>query len=538
MNRIRHWRGLRPLAGTLAVLVLNLLVPGLARAHNGEVHRDMTDLSYQVMRRVAFELNGEYPIARGAGITAVPPGVDPTEWATFLADIRVSVKKLAWLSDSPAPDPKIWTDYHPGGIYNEIRGTDLATVASFYSGRTLGSWAESIDSEDDDTHIWYRPTSMGVYGVLKGIFDKAFKAGVAAVLLPLVCIWDFFFGGGADCLKDTGDLASDADVVAKVEGLIPGIGDVSGDPYTTIWHFVNVQSSPFISNEYDDHQGLLYLEAAYHGPTPSFAASVDPLDFALLLLTSLTGMSIKYDDSNGPKRYEILGGNDAHPDTLHRTKGQWQFLPLGLTAIEPVDNLAKFGWDQFKGGYDRHFLGWPLHAIEDASEPHHAIGVTGWGHRPYEDAAAGAWHNIRTVATLGDGSDKAEYARDPSAGEVVAQADQAKRILLRAFAYRGIVKGYRAAHPELGMDVPIRDLVTQVAKETLAYSNASMSSDWWPFKEIVSTAYAAEDKAGFPGGKALGKASYEKDWLKARDLVELGCGGAVAFLMSSVEVMP
>jgi hypothetical protein len=41
------------------------------------------------------------------------------------------------------------------------------------------------------------------------------------------------------------------------------------------------------------------------------------------------------------------------------------------------------------GGYSSaDGLGWPLHAIGDAAEPHHIAGTTSWGHRPFEDAVS------------------------------------------------------------------------------------------------------------------------------------------------------
>jgi len=60
---------------------------------------------------------------------------------------------------------------------------------------------------------------------------------------------------------------------------------------------------------------------------------------------------------------------------------------LGHVEFSTLDNLAEYGWANFATNpTTAQYLMYPLHALGDAAEPHHAAGTTSWGHRPYEDA--------------------------------------------------------------------------------------------------------------------------------------------------------
>ena len=230
-------------------LIASLTLGPCLHAHNGAVHRDMTDMSYQVMRLVVFAQHGKLVLPRSQTDLLANPGVDDTAWKRYLNDIQVSVDKLAALTDDPAPDGSllagtgIYAGYHPGGIFNTIDATDISMTvppSKPTAGRVLGYWAQSIDSEEDDTHLWVRPTSIGGLAFAKEAWEKAWKAGMTALLAPVLCLLELFTGG-SDCFSDAENMATETDFVSKVEGLIPGIGDIHGDDYTGIWHFINVQ---------------------------------------------------------------------------------------------------------------------------------------------------------------------------------------------------------------------------------------------------------------------------------------------------------
>ncbi len=529
--RRRRGRAAALLAAGLAV---QLAVPRVASAHNGDVHRDIVDLAYQVARWTANErmfppASSQYPI-----VTAAPAGVDATQWNQFLLDVSKAVGQLAGV------EPVAITSYKPGGVFNELAASGFGGTSPSV-GRALGDLAAAVDGNHDDSHLWIRPTSALGLGEVKKIWEKAWKTAVGSLLVPFVCGYELIFGGD-DCVGDAGDLASEADVVTKIEGLIPGIGDISGDPFTTVWHFINVQESPLIDNEFDDRQGLYYLQAGWFGPALAGVPQVDPVDLAIYVFSSATGLSIDYDGSDGPKHYEITAGNDFHRDTKHRSKSLWQALPLGLTALEPVDNLGKYGWDRFRadaatvtGPKRFENLKFPLHAIGDACAPHHVIGVTGWGHRPYEDAEAQLWPRLR--------QHHAPVTDDAAAGgERAAQLAQAKRILARAFTYRQDILAWRAAHGRPKTDVPVRDLVTRLAIETRDVATAAMGLglvDAWPFDVRQSMAYALGDAGAIADGLKYAAITYYHEHAQSlprmRDLVERGVAMTLAFLVSAVE---
>ncbi|MBI4511202.1 MAG: hypothetical protein HY698_16335 [Deltaproteobacteria bacterium] len=531
LRALRHHHIFRAATVVAVAVVLNL-VPSHANAHNGEVHRDMVDLSYQVMRWVAAEK------ATGSGgglhglprLTEPPPDVDPTQWNQFITAVASSAQRLSVI-DSPAATASLGSDwakgYFPGGIFNLLATSGFGSTSAL-SGRALGIWAAGIDDEVDDTHLWVRPTSVGYLGALKALYQKAWSKGVGLIVAAIYCAYQWIFGGD-DCEGDAKELTNELDLVSKVEGLIPGIGDVSGDPFTTIWHFINMQDDWRVENGFDDRQGLYYLHAGWYGPTSDpIVPEVDPVDFGILVFLTGTGLSINHGKSNGPKRYEIESDSDFHKKTIHRTKGQWQFLPLGLTVVEPLDNLAKWGWDQYRAtttpGRFR-MLGWPLHAIGDATAPHHVIGVTGWGHRPYEDAEAQAFQRIRRLWGAADAI--------PTANEKFAQFDLARDILVKAFNYRKGVLDWRAARAR-PTDTPVRDLVTQLASETLNYSSGIMERERWPYKLDASTEY----HLGFKGSSI---ASYLDDGFgvgRMGVLLQNGMAATVAFLTSATEVTP
>ena len=231
--------------------------------------------------------------------------------------------------------------------------------------------------------------------------SEAFEAGATAILIPIYCaaevICDVLSWFGVDCstskscFKQARQDAGDANILDDAAGLIPGVADVTDETMdglglTGAWHHISTSSGN--TNEYDDRQGLFLQQA---DPFPS------SLDIAVTAVGELLGLSLNYNRSNGPKNYEILHGTDFHQNTDHRSKGEWQFHSFGLTPMEPLDNLAEFGWAHWKASGNTAFIGYPLHAIADATNPHHIFATIGHGHRPFEDATEQRWLWVRDV---------------------------------------------------------------------------------------------------------------------------------------------
>ncbi|HYY41668.1 MAG TPA: hypothetical protein VE775_02980, partial [Pyrinomonadaceae bacterium] len=287
---------------------------------------------------------------------------------------------------------------------------------------------------------------------------------------------------------------------------------------TGAWHFINM--TPSLSNDFDDRQGLYYLEAGVNREPGT-------VDLAILIASTYTGLSVHYDTSNGPARYQVEAASDGHENTdPMRGKAQWQAYPLGLTVFEPVDNLGFFGWHKFHDEKQAAtFLAWPLHALGDATVPMHVTGTTAWGHRPFENAQERLWPligrrmGINTIAP-GTASVNAIGSSDPELANVLA----------RAVAWRQQVLQWRSKGH--GKDVPVRDLITNLAQRTYNYSMTRQDElGDWPFRDWPSTEY-------FLGAKETAEAFYREypdAVTKVLPLMEDGVAAKTAFLLSAME---
>lgn len=81
---------------------------------------------------------------------------------------------------------------------------------------------------------------------------------MTVVLLPFVCFIHCIFGDCEDCDQEAGNIADKGNPLDDLEGLLPGVGDISGSDWVGMWHHIKV-SVP-ASNEFDNHQGLLFEE--------------------------------------------------------------------------------------------------------------------------------------------------------------------------------------------------------------------------------------------------------------------------------------
>ena len=214
-----------------------------------------------------------------------------------------------------------------------------------------------------------------------------------------------------------------------------------------------------------------------------------------------------------------IQADDGHPNSVPRDRVDWEVYTADVTPFTPLDNLGYYGWARFKADpqHNAAWLGWPLHARGDAVAPHHLIGSTGWGHRPFEDATERQWWAIRHIP---------DPAKDIG-GDVAAQTAQVQRILAQAYRWRRFVLDWRARHP--GKDVPVRDLVTAVAQETFAELQAKGA---WPYGIFASSEYLL---GGSPKEGSI--SSYQGDTARMQPLIERGVAVMIAFLMSSVEVL-
>ncbi|AMY08556.1 hypothetical protein LuPra_01759 [Luteitalea pratensis] len=516
------------------VLVMLLAAPAQLRAHNYAYHDHITDFAFQIM----------VAIAKGDPRFTRPAAVTPAEWTAFVSTVTAAVSRLRRMPTVLPPRPetciqavdggsntvaKGWStttlgkvqhavsssyltdtvdcgvayNYTPGGIYDDINPAG----ARDFSGTVLGLWAGRPDDAVDDTHLEIRPTNALGLGFLKDAINDLINKGLTVLLIPFVCLIDCIFGGCSGCAGGASDLADGANPLDEIDALIPGIGDISGTDWTGVWHHINL--FPQASNEFDNHQGLL-SEAAFGGVP-------DPLEILLMAVSDAAGLSVNPDDSDGVQHYQIANAGDGHPDSDMRDDGDWLITTWVHVPFSPVDNLAQYGWSEFKKDTTRgaKFLGWPLHAIGDATVPMHVTATSGWGHRPYEDAYDNLWPKLRHQGEAGE----SRFAREA---------------LDVAVHWRKFILDWRTAHPASSTDVPVRDLVTAIAQRTFDRSmKQHVSLGTWPFNPLMSSTYlVAKDTAiGFYRDRS--------------DAVALGTPGAldgigatIAFLISASEINP
>jgi hypothetical protein len=467
-------------APALALCVL-LAAPGSARAHNGSVHRRMTDYAYEVLLAGALFSTGQLPPGTSPVAAILDSLAGDPDVASFYAAMAVARPKLKALPSGlddlglPCADDQVVPDWDlPTGVtladtpmslivhpvqsdYGDSAdcGLDKGWTPSGllgtvnlpkpdangggehrdHTGLTLGHWSTRPDRT---LHDW-RMRSTTLETLQEPVVQAAVAGGVtvavsalcalACSLLPFLC---------AIC---------PALAVGAAGGVIDEINSVDASDFehkefAGLGHHVDVK--PAVFGLFDDRRGKYA-----HGSGP--AGSPDEFETVIMALFDLLGFHVNRTTSQAPTNYEILAGGDAHPDSVPRTQADWE-TPIAIDLqFTPVDNLAKWGFEQFKAGSaegTRRF-GWTLHGIGDGSVPMHALGTTGHGHRPYEESV------------------DAKFDEFVGSENTSVSASTIQTVVLRGVQWRKAILQWRAQHG-MPKDIPVRDLVTQIAAQTRA----------------------------------------------------------------------
>ena len=532
-----------PCRSAFAAALAGLLAGNVpAYAHNERVHSGMVDLSYEIMKAVetnapSIMLNMQPPpnlnpqqlqdwqdflkaVAsapakyrkHGTGLPANKdpkcgsPGIPGSSWAQAnMGDIQHPVDP--YYNRATSGVCGVWMGFTPGGVFDQVNNSRLAPTD--YTGTVLGFWAANVDAGFDDTHLWWRPQNVAGAGAAKSFINDAVNIGIAILLAPFICLGELFAGNPGACWADAKDAGDTLNPIDEIDGFIPGIGDISGSDWVGVWHHIQVIGGG--ENDYDDIQGLLLSHA---GPFDT----LDKVDLGLMVGMDVGGISLNGDDSLGTQRYESKGG-DGSPATIHRTRSQWQFTTWPHSAFEPVDNLGQYGWNAFHGlpGHPVEQLGYPLHALGDATVPMHVAGTPSWGHRPFEDAAELIWSDLR-------------LEKAPTASQVA----MVRNILIEAFQFHQMIRQWRSGQADQ-TQIPIRKLITAVATHTAGYSQQTQAAQNWPFDGDVSLNYFLGD------GAKQGTIDHYAYFPNAVDLYNPifvnGAGAMVAFLTAASEVL-
>lgn len=286
-------------------------------------------------------------------------------------------------------------DYIVGGADQnpyDVARPELGPVLPFFqdlpanlTGAAIGMWSTGPDEAREDTKVWWRPTSTGFLGALReGAHAAADVASTAAVLIaaPFACLYSWW--NERNCFDDVRSVVHTAhrvgpEIVGVVEqntfGRIDFSGSDVGLPLPGLWHFGHVERE----GQFNEVPGMKFVAG---GP----GGVIDDLDYTILAATSGFGITLHSEESMGVKRYAPFA------DGAPRTVGDWIDPPIGLVEFEPVQNLGQWGWTQFRDGkLGAKGLGWVLHALGDAGQPHHTISGVGWGHAAWERFANVAW---------------------------------------------------------------------------------------------------------------------------------------------------
>ncbi len=546
MGSIRRF----PQSLVAAVLAIILAVPWPALAHNEPVHQRMTDYAYHVLLAAArFSEDG--PMSARLRVALNRLAVANPAAKAFYDDAARAVPKLralkSGLPDDPAPcvtpflsglfggGPPDWKlppgttlaelpmarvrlpvtvhyghgvpicaideNWNPSGVLASVNPGGFTTRD--HTGVTLGYWAAAPDKETKD---WVLSSTT-----LEVLQNPAVVGGIGAgvsVAVSVVCALACGFFPIACALCPAVAVGAGGVVIDEITSI--DADSLESEDYVGFGHFIDMKPTPASPTVFDAKPAK-FMERA--GPT----GVPDPTEMLVTALFDLGGVHVNHDESLAPKNYEIvLGpgpiGTDFHRNTIHRDKSQWEAPTVPHLQLSAVDNLGMFGYLQARSqkGTPReaYRLGWPLHALGDASVPMHAVGASGYGHRPYEDAVDMVYDELVGSDNIG------------------RSLDTVTQVVVRALKWRKLIQDWRTLHSTT--EVPVRDLVTAVAATTRQKANAQPSV----FKPDRSLQYIIDEDGA--------TAAYDNPAMAAiqRDLLIEGIAAELAFLLSLTEVAP
>lgn len=514
---------------SIGLVAILLGSPGTSFAYNWSTHSRIAESAVSIMQNMPAQV-------------VMPQGADPNDWAAFLAAAGAAPDRLRVLRTGVAYTAPGAPQYiqHPttgetlcyskeGYPFNDnsctpadeaedcpvhaddnlnnmgvFRIMDFRYIPKRSAGpcglekesdpelvlrKVLGWQAGSPDDHYDDSHLWYRPTNAGFLGKAKGWASDGWTTGAGALLAPIACAWEAIFGDGCD-LDDGAKLAKKYNPVDYVDSWLPGFGDVHGDPYPTLWHFINVDAGG--PSQHNAPPGLVYPDAG-----PSYPGV---MDVAIMAGAGLVGLSVHASKSDGVDFY-------GQYDDDGRGDNAWQAYDIGTIDFSPIDNLARYGWDDkfiAGGSISARGLAWPLHAIGDATAPHHVAGTSSWGHRPYEDYIDQYFDDL--VFLLDD-------------IELPEDAAQRQRILEYAFSY----------WMDLKAGTGVQQFVSDLAFETRFLVDLQ---DDWPYRDLASVDY----HLGGDDAKHMAVESYRANNTFIRGHLERAIAASLALLVRASEL--
>jgi hypothetical protein len=412
-------------------------------------------------------------------------------------DIPFAVKR-GWASN--ASDCFIRGNYFAG---DPDHAEFFNSLPSNKSGALLGFYGQAVDDEVNDSMWWFSVENAQFVSTFKTVIDDASDFSVAIILAPFACLWALF--SGDNCIDKARDWGHQANPVTRADELAKDI-EKSIDPFRLdgddvfstvgVWHYINVEDGP--NGDFNQIAGMHYTHGGWRGGFSVLGVGrIDAVDLGVIIGGDATGMTLDPDEALGVSRYQ------QSPDgPISRRKDDW-FNTIGHIEFEPLDNLALFGWRRFQRDHDASGLGWVLHALGDAAEPHHGIAASGWGHRPFEDFAGFAW---------------ADMFAETKAEHYALMSD----IVEEAFGWWSMIDAVqKSGNPN---DIPVRDLVTELAFATRQVSDFAI-------KTAISIPY------GSGPDEHAARDDYGGNQDQTRDLLVSGTAATLAFLVKASQLI-
>ena len=195
--------------------------------------------------------------------------------------------------------------------------------------------------------------------------------------------------------------------------------------YTSYWHFLNLTRGTDVHG--NDHGGYDYR---YHTVDGSWS---DVDWYAMVYLYNRDLNQEDYNTTEAHYRQGSYSNRDKH------------YADYQEMAFQPIDNLAKYWFDQFKQSPSLQTIGFSLHATGDAAQPHHVYVTSANNHSGWE-----TW--VR------------DYYDTENFGD------------MNAFA--NIVGQYNSQHD-------IRSLITQVAERAYQFPEPLYATDYATRKRVA-----------------------------------------------------
>lgn len=530
-------------------LSLLMVLPLPSRAHNESVHQRMTDFAYHVLLAGArYDEGGEMAGRLRSALDNLSQA-DP-EFATLFAAAAAAVPRLqaiqsglpldlapcdadalGVLFDGESPDwmlpdgtalnelplgqvrlpvgisygygvtvCDINKDYEPSGLLDSVNPGPLDERD--HTGVTLGYWAASPDKETKD---WILRSTT-----LETLQNPAVLAAVAAsvsVQVSALCVLACGFFPPACIACPIVAIGSAGVVIDEITSI--DADSLESEDYVGFGHFIDMKPVPAAPTQYDIRPAKLSERAGPNGIP-------DLTEDLVTLLFDIGGIHVNHAESLAPTNYQITTGGsgvtgpDFHPNSIARTAQEWEISTVPHMQLTAVDNLSLFGYEQSKQGgtTQARRLGWPLHALADATVPMHAVGASGYGHRPYEDRVEMVFDSM------------------VGAGTIAASAATVADVMQRTLRWRKFIEGMRIMRGTT--EVPVRNLVTAVAAVTRLRAAALPAV----YQAQLSLLYLTDEDAAIAG--------YDTATLNAaqRDLLLEGIAAEAAFLIAVTEVAP